>query len=274
MVNVWNPIQCRANLFWSRFVSGYDTGLGRGMGTRDSAQDTLGTVQNAPEHAKGVLRMLWQLQFADGHAWHQVFPLTGEGGPGLAGEFPAWPQWFSDDHLWLVIATCNYLKETGDFGFLDEALLTRTRVRNRLGHMQDAIRFTLEHRGPHGLPRLGFADWDDTMNLDHGSGLAESVWTGSSSAGLRLTSRNWRSTWGGRIRRKALRRECRAMAEAVEQYGWDGEYYLRAYDDEGLPVGSASEAHHRISLNTQTWAVIAGLDRKRAAQGMAQAHES
>ncbi len=179
MVNVWNPIQCRANLFWSRFASGYDTGLGRGMGTRDSAQDTLGTVQNAPEHAKGVLRMLWQLQFADGHTWHQVFPLTGEGGPGLAGEFPAWPQWFSDDHLWLVIATCNYLKETGDFGFLDEALPYQdTGPQTVWRHMEDAIRFTLEHRGPHGLPRLGFADWDDTMNLDHGSGLAESVWTG------------------------------------------------------------------------------------------------
>ncbi len=84
MVNVWNPIQCRANLFWSRFASGYDTGLGRGMGTRDSAQDTLGTVHNSPEEAKDTLRMLWKLQFADGHAWHQVFPLTGEGGPGLA----------------------------------------------------------------------------------------------------------------------------------------------------------------------------------------------
>ena len=82
MLNVWNPIQCRTTLFWSRFVSAYETGTGRGMGTRDSAQDTLGTVHNAAERARSTLNMLWHLQYQDGHTWHQVLPLTGEGGPG------------------------------------------------------------------------------------------------------------------------------------------------------------------------------------------------
>ena len=118
MLNVWNQVQCRATLFWSRFASAYETGLGRGMGTRDSAQDTLATVQNAPERARRTLTALWKLQFRDGHTWHQVFPLTGEGGVGLAAEYPDRPQWFCDDHLWLLIATCAYLRETGNFSYL------------------------------------------------------------------------------------------------------------------------------------------------------------
>jgi len=201
-------------------------------------------------------------------------PLTGEGGPGLAGEFPQWPQWFSDDHLWLVIATCSYLKETGDLGFLDEAESYQDAVAQPVWrHMEDAVRFTLEHLGPHGLPRLGFSDWDDTMNLDHGSGLAESVWTGQQfcRAALdfaELAEHLERHAVAGR-----LRREYRAMAAAIERYGWDGAYYLRAYDDAGLPVGTAADEHHRISLNTQTWAVIGELNRARAELGMAQAHE-
>lgn len=273
MVNVWNPIQCRANLFWSRFASGYDTGLGRGMGTRDSAQDTLGTVHNAPARAKDTLRMLWRLQFEDGHAWHQVFPLTGEGGPGLAAEFPGWPQWFSDDHLWLVIATCHYLKETADFAFLDEALPYQDAAAVTVwAHMRRAIRFTLAHRGPRGLPRLGFADWDDTMNLDHGSGLAESVWTGQQFCRAALDFRELAAYLGREDESAELRICYETMRDAVEASGWDGGYYLRAYDDAGEPVGARGAAHHALALNTQTWAVLGGLDRERAAQGMAAAH--
>jgi cellobiose phosphorylase len=120
MLSTWNQVQCRTTLNWSRFVSGYETGLGRGMGTRDSAQDTLGPMHSLPAQARQTLTRTWALQFRDGHAWHQLFPLSGEGGPGLAAEFPAWPQWFSDDHLWLVLATCAYLRETGDLAYLEE----------------------------------------------------------------------------------------------------------------------------------------------------------
>jgi cellobiose phosphorylase len=176
MLNVWNQVQCRATLFWSRFASAYETGLGRGMGTRDSAQDTLAVVQNAPRRAWQNLSSLWKLQFGDGHTWHQVFPLTGEGGAGLAAEYPEHPQWFCDDHLWLILAVCSYLRETGDFASLDERLPYADGNEDTVwGHMLRAVNFTLEHRGPHGLPRLGFSDWDDTLNLDHGSGKAESV---------------------------------------------------------------------------------------------------
>ena len=163
MLNVWNQVQCRATLFWSRFASAYETGLGRGMGTRDSAQDTLATVQNAPERARRTLTALWKLQFRDGHTWHQVFPLTGEGGVGLAAEYPDRPQWFCDDHLWLLIATCAYLRETGNFSYLWTHVLYADEGEDSVwGHMLRAVEFTITHRGPHGLPRMGFSDWDDT----------------------------------------------------------------------------------------------------------------
>ena len=95
------------------------------MGTRDTAQDTFGVVHAAPGEAASRLARGWGMQFADGHAWHQYFPLADEGGPGLAAERPDRPQWFCDDHLWLVLATCNYLKETGDYGFLDRRVPLR-----------------------------------------------------------------------------------------------------------------------------------------------------
>jgi cellobiose phosphorylase len=275
VVNVWNPIQCRTTLYWSRFVSAYETGTGRGMGTRDSAQDTLGTVHGAPDRARATLSMLWKLQYADGHAWHQVMPLTGEGGPGLAAEYPSWPQWFSDDHLWLVIATCAYLRETGDFGYLDEPIpywdAPAGAVRE---HLARAIGFTLAHRGPRGLPRLGFSDWDDTMNLDHGSGKAESVWCAEQFCRALLDMAELHDELGETSeaeRHRALQAE---MARVVNEVAWDGSWYARAYDDEGRPVGVAAEEKHRINLIAQSWAVIGEVaPRERAEAAMASAHE-
>ncbi len=272
-VNVWNPIQCRANLFWSRFVSGYDTGLGRGMGTRDSAQDTLGSSHSAPGRARETLSALWRLQFADGHTWHQVFPLTGEGGPGLAGEFPSWPQWFSDDHLWLIIGTCAYLRETGDLAYLEAGLPYQDGPAETVReHMERAIAFTLAHRGPHGLPRLGFADWDDTMNLDHGSGKAESVWTAMQFCRAMLDLADLASFLGRETDAARFRALHGEMATAIQQHGWDGDWYLRAFDDAGVAVGGANATECRIALIPQLWAVMAELgDPGRAAQAMEQA---
>ncbi|HXZ98972.1 MAG TPA: glycosyl transferase family 36 [Candidatus Binatia bacterium] len=269
MLNFWNPVQCRTTLYWSRFVSGYETGLGRGMGTRDSAQDTLGTAQVVPELAAQRLEQLWGLQFRDGHTWHQFFPLTGEGGPGHAAERPSWPQWFCDDHLWLIIATCAYLRETADCDFLHRpvpyqpepapagAEATADDLDDTVwGHLMAAVDFTLRNRGPHGLPRPGFADWDDTLNVDHGSGLAESVWCGMQfcRALTDLTALSEHIGSGEDAERfRALHQE---MAEAVEACAWDGEWYARAFDDEGQPIGVAAEAHHRINLIAQSWSVI------------------
>lgn len=261
MINFWNAIQCRANLYWSRFVSLYDTGLGRGMGTRDSAQDTLGTVHNDSQHAQRVLKMLWKLQFKDGHTWHQVFPLTGEGGPGHAAESPEKPQWFSDDHLWLIIATCNYIRETGDFKLLDEKLPYQDDKKEETiwEHVMRAVEFTLKKRGSHGLPLIGFADWDDTMNLDHGSEKAESVWTGMLFCRAMLDLADLCRARGDLKKARDFEKLHRDMADIINRVAWDGEWYARAYDDEGKPVGVKGETYHWISLIPQAWAAIAEL---------------
>jgi cellobiose phosphorylase len=274
MLNVWNPVQCRANLYWSRFVSAYDTGLGRGLGTRDTAQDTLGVVHNLPRQARAMLAMIWKLQFPDGHTWHQVFPLTGEGGPGLAAEYKHWPQWFSDDHLWLILGTCAYLRETADFGFLQQKIpYTGGKEDTVWGHMLRAVKFTLDNRGPHRLPRLGFADWDDTMNLDHGSGKAESVFSAElfCRAMLDLVELSRYLGKDSDAARFAVLQ--RAMAGIVQKHCWDGEWFTRAFDDEGRPVGVAAEKEHKIGLNAQTWAVIGEIGRPdRLAAAMESAH--
>ncbi len=274
MLNVWNQVQCRATLFWSRFASAYETGLGRGMGTRDSAQDTLATVQNAPGRARQNLSVLWKLQFKDGHTWHQVFPLSGEGGAGLAAEHPNWPQWFCDDPLWLVLAVCAYLRETGDFAYLEEHLGYADGGEDSLwGHMQAAVAFTLSHRGPQGLPRLGFSDWDDTMNLDHGSGKAESVMAAEQFCRVMLDLADLCEATGRAEQTRQFRALQDEMAEAINRVAWDGEWYARAYDDEGKPVGVHAEQNHQIGLNTQTWAVIGECaPPERASQAMQSAH--
>ncbi|MCS7105269.1 MAG: hypothetical protein NZ954_06870 [Thermofilaceae archaeon] len=269
MINFWNAIQCRANLYWSRFASLYDTGLSRGFGTRDSAQDTLGTVHAEPERVKGVLKMLWRLQFKDGHTWHLVFPLTGEGGPGHAAEMPWRPQWFSDDHLWLIYATCNYIRETGDFGFLEEKIPYQDGGEETVwDHVLRAVEFTLRKRGSHGLPLLGFADWDDTMNLDHGTETAESVWTAMLFCRVMLDLAELSEARGDRLNAERFRQLYREMADTIDKVAWDGEWYARAFDDKGRPVGVKGEKYHWISLIPQAWAAIAevgGEERERKA---------
>ena len=274
MLNVWNPVQCRTTFYWSRFVSAYETGLGRGMGTRDSAQDILGTVHALPAQARQTLNSLWKLQFQDGHTWHQFYPLTGEGGAGHAEEFPGWPHWFCDDHLWLVIGTCAYLRETGDFDYLEQRLPYWDGEPDTVwGHLLRAVEFTRNHLGPNSLPRLGFSDWDDTMNLDHGSGKAESVWCGQQFCRALLDLAELCEALGksGEAAHfKSLKEE---MAERINRVAWDGDWYSRAYDDEGLPVGVQSEQKHKIGLNSQTWAVIGEVaPGERARQAMESAH--
>ncbi len=274
MLNVWNQVQCRATLFWSRFASAYETGLGRGMGTRDSAQDTLATIQNAPERARRNLTALWKLQFSDGHTWHQVFPLTGEGGVGLAAEYPDRPQWFCDDHLWLIIAVCAYLRETGNFLYLWNHIPYADEGEDIVwGHMLRAVDFTLAHRGPHGLPRLGFSDWDDTLNLDHGSGKAESVMAAQQFCRAMLDLADLCDQIGkdeDGVRFRKLKEE---MAAIINQVAWDGKWYARAFDNEGKPVGVQAEEYQKISLNTQTWAIIGECaPENRAEQAMHSAH--
>jgi cellobiose phosphorylase len=274
MLNFWNQVQCRTTLYWSRFVSAYETGLGRGMGTRDSGQDTLGTMHTVPDRARRILTKIWELQFEDGHTWHQFFPLTGEGGPGLAGEIPEWPQWFSDDHLWLVISVCAYLRETGDFGYLEQKVRYVEGGEDTIwGHMMRAVQFTLEHRGPQGLPRIGFSDWNDTHNIDRGSGKAESVFVAMQFCRAMLDLAELCDHLGRpeADRFRALHRE---MTDIANEHAWDGDWYARSYDDEGKAIGVAGEEYQEISLNPQSWSVLGEVaPRERAERAMRSMHE-
>ena len=275
MLNLWNQVQCRITLFWSRTASSYESGLGRGMGTRDSAQDVLGTVHNVPKRARGTLSALWKLQFQDGHTWHQVFVFTGEGGPGHAEEFPDWPQWFSDDHLWIVLGVCAYLRETGDFGYLEERIPYWDGGEASVWwHMLRAVDFTLQHRGPHGLPRIGFSDWNDTLNIDHGSGKAESVFTAMQLCRVLLDLAELCDHLKKTAEADRFRELHTQMADAINQAAWDGKWFARAYDDAGLPLGVEGESENRLSLNPQTWAVIGEVaDEVRARSALQSAHE-
>ena len=278
MLNFWNQVQCRTTLYWSRFVSGYETGMGRGMGTRDSGQDTLGTMHTAPDHARRMLTQIWGVQFADGHTWHQFYPLTGEGWPGLAAEFPDWPQWFSDDHLWLIIAVCAYLRETGDFAYLDQRLPFADSGTDTVWvHMLRAVEFTLAHRGPHGLPRSGFSDWNDTLNIDHGSGKAESVWTGMQFCRAMLDLADLcRHAGCGPEGAEAGRFEKlhAEMAAIINSCAWDGAWYARSFDDDGLPIGISGAPHHAIDLIPQSWSVIGEVaPPERAEKAMSSADD-
>ena len=275
MINFWNQVQCRTTLYWSRFVSGYETGLGRGMGTRDSGQDTLGTMHTVPEHARRMLTTIWKMQFADGHTWHQFFPLTLEGGPGLAAEFPTWPQWFSDDHLWLIISVCAYLRETGSFDYLEQKVAYVDHAEETVWeHMLRAVDFTLNHLGPHGLPRSGFSDWNDTLDVDHGSGKAESVWTAMQFCKAMLDLAELSETIDRPADAARFAGLHDAMAAAINEHAWDGAWYTRSFDDDGLPIGIAGAPHHAIDLIPQSWCVLGKVaSAARAEQAMASADE-
>jgi len=280
ILNTWNPYQCKTTFNWSRFISLYQLGISRGMGLRDSAQDVLGVVHAIPDQVRGLLVKLLRSQFTDGHAYHLYYPLTGEGGLGEAegGKY----NWYSDDHLWLIEATVAYLKETGDFAFLDSKVPFADEAEINVSaspgtvwdHLRNAIDFTAQHLGEHGLPLSGFADWNDTLNLDKGIGRAESVWTGMLYCRVLTLLAELASFLGKEDEAAKYRKLFAEMKKAVNTHAWDGQWYLRAYDDWGEKLGSKVSTEGRIFLNAQTWAVISGIaEEKRAHTAMEKAKE-
>ena len=186
MLNVHNPRQCLVTADWSPLPLLYQTGYGaRGIGVRDSSQDVMGILALRPEKGKALLRQLLQMQKRDGSAMHQFNPLTMVGSAGDSLEVAEGPHYYSDDHLWLVLAVTAYLKETGDFAFLDESIPFYDRDREErplesgsvAEHLRRALAFTSSDTGAH--CRSGFADWNDTVNLRAG---AESLFTANSTA--------------------------------------------------------------------------------------------
>ncbi len=286
MVNVWNPYQVMATFNLSRSASLYESGIGRGMGFRDSNQDLLGFVHLDPARARQRLLDLAATQLPDGGAYHQYQPLTKRGNDAIGGGF-------NDDPLWLVLAVAAYLKETGDEAILDEP----TPYNNVAGtetplyeHLQRALRYTLDRLGPHGLPLIGHADWNDCLNLNtfsttpgesfqttaHRDGrVAESVFI----AGLFVLAAREMAAIAGRrgLADEAARYRAEAdrMATTVREHGWDGDWFLRAYDHFGHKVGSRECAEGQIFIEPQGICVMAGigLDDGRAERALQSVRE-
>ncbi|MBI5700283.1 glycosyl transferase [Candidatus Saganbacteria bacterium] len=275
MLNTWNQYQCRSTFNWSRFVSLYQLGVNRGMGFRDTAQDTLGVMHAIPEEAKNTIIKLLKIQYKEGYAAHQFYPLTGEIDIGDAVEgSKKSAKWYSDDHLWPILATCAYIKETGNFKFLDEKVKSLNGVGTVLEHLQAAIEFSATHTGDHGLTLAGWADWDDTLNLDTGKGKAESVWSCMLLGRALLDMIELCQV----IKKPKLVEKYKKLHEqfksAVNKDGWDGKWYLRAYTDEGKKVGSDQNEKAKIYLLVQSWAVMAGFaDEEKSKLALDSAHK-
>jgi len=263
MINVWNQYQCRTTFDWSRYVSLYETGIGRGIGFRDCNQDALGIVHALSKRVCQRILDLAKNQFEDGHVYHLYFPLTGEGG------FPHYTKekmkFFSDDHLWLILSVCEYIKETGDMTILDENVrFVEGSSASLYEHLKRSINFTLNNTGNHGLPLLGTADWNDPLSLPGPNNAAESVFTVMllHKALLELTElcKEYKQEDAQKFAANAEKTKAH-----VNDVAWDGEWYIRAFDDSGKPVGSSKCKEGKIYLNAQSWAVISQIaDKERA----------
>ncbi len=258
MAGTWNQYQCRTTFNWSRSASYYESGIGRGMGFRDSNQDTMGFVYLVPEKVRTRLFDLASTQFADGSARHQYQPLTKKGN-GFG---------FSDDHLWLILAMASYLKETGDIAFLQEKVPYDDGSHSSMyEHLHRAMQFCWDNVGPHGLPKIFKADWNDCMNLDQGKVEAgnakdcksESVMVAQMFVKACRDMQDIAAHSGRPADVEFFKEQGDDMAKRIEKAAWDGEWYIRAFTEEGAPVGSKTvKKGSIIHLNSQSWSVLSG----------------
>jgi cellobiose phosphorylase len=270
MVNIWNAYQCMITFNISRSASYYESGIGRGMGFRDSTQDLLGFVHMVPERARQRILDVAATQLESGGTYHQYQPLTKRGNNDVGSGF-------NDDPLWLVLAVSAYIKETGDWVILDEPVPYDNRPDSEeplYNHLQRSLRYTMERLGPHKLPLIGRADWNDCLNLNCFSSepgqsfqtttskdgkVAESVFI----AGLYILAAQEMESLARCLGRQSdvLTALTTAvdMEETIWQSGWDGAWFRRAYDDFGNPVGSQECAEGQIFIEPQGICIMAGL---------------
>jgi len=284
-VNIWNPYQCMVTFNLSRSASFFESGIGRGLGFRDSNQDLLGFVHMVPQRARQRILDLAATQLQNGGAFHQYQPLTKRGNNDIGSNF-------NDDPHWLVIAVAAYIRETGDWPILDEPVQfenTPGTERPLLEHLRRSINYCLERLGPHGLPLIGRADWNDCLNLNCFSDtpgqsfqtttnkdgkVAESVFI----AGLFIIAATelaeMASRKGLHDQARYYRQQARLMSRRIDKYGWDSDWFLRAYDDLGRPVGSKSCQEGKIFIESQGICIMAGVGLRdgRAKRALESVH--
>ena len=270
MANIWNQYQCMITFNLSRSASYYESGTGRGMGFRDSCQDLLGFVHLIPERARERILDIAATQFEDGSAYHQYQPLTKKGNLDIGSGF-------NDDPLWLIAATSAYLKETGDFSILDEMVPFDNQVEKAqplYEHLRRSYEYTATHLGPHKLPLIGRADWNDCLNLNCFSEepgesfqttgpsegpVAESVFIAGMFVKYAKEFGEISRLCGKEDQADAAFKAADEMTKAVLKDGWDGKWFLRAYDAESNKVGSAECEEGQIFIEPQGFCVFAGI---------------
>ena len=286
MVNIWHQYQCMVTFNMSRSASYYESGMGRGMGFRDSCQDLLGFVHIIPSRARERILDIAATQFEDGSAYHQYQPLTKKGNRDIGTGF-------NDDPLWLIAGAAAYLRETGDWSILDEQVPfdnDESKAQPLLEHLRRSFNFTVTHLGPHGLPLIGRADWNDCLNLNCFSEhpgesfqitgpsegpVAESVFI----AGMFVKYGREYAELCDHLHLDEEAAAARKSIEAVEQAaltaGWDGAWFRRAYDAFGKPVGSKECTEGQIFIEPQGMCVMAGIGREsgQAAQALKSVEE-
>ncbi|NDV59417.1 GH36-type glycosyl hydrolase domain-containing protein [Bacteroides sp. 519] len=269
MVNIWNQYQCMVTFNFSRSASFFESGIGRGMGFRDSNQDLVGFVHQIPTRARQRIIDIASTQFPDGGCYHQYQPLTKRGNNDIGGGF-------NDDPMWLIFGTVAYLKETGDFSILDEPVPFDNQPGSEeslFHHLTVSFDHVINNLGPHMLPLIGRADWNDCLNLNCFSWdpnesfqTTENKSEGSKAeslmiAGLFIVSgRDYVELCQhtGRIEEaQRAQKFIDSMIEAVRKHGWDGEWYLRAYDFFGNKVGSNENKEGKIFIESQGWCAMA-----------------
>jgi cellobiose phosphorylase len=273
MVNIWNPYQCMITFNMSRSASYFETGIGRGMGFRDSNQDLLGFVHQIPERARERIIDIASTQFPDGSAYHQYQPLTKRGNNDVGSGF-------NDDPLWLILGVAAYIKESGDYAILDEMVPFNNDENNKatlMEHLKRSFDHVLNNLGPHGLPLIGRADWNDCLNLNCFSETpdepyqttgnrvgrtAESIFIAGMFVGIGpdyAALCNWK---GQKDEAKRALEEVAKMEKTVLTHGWDGQWFLRAYDFFGKKVGSNECEEGKIFIEPQGYCVMAGIGAK------------
>ena len=270
MVNIWNQYQCMVTFNFSRSASYYESGIGRGMGFRDSNQDLLGFVHMIPDRARERIIDIASTQFENGSAYHQYQPLTKKGNSDIGSGF-------NDDPLWLIAGTSAYVRETGDTSILNELVPfdnDASKAQPLLEHLRRSFDYIVTHKGPHDLPLIGRADWNDCLNLNCFSAhpgesfqtfgpsegpVAESVFIAGMFVKYGQEYADLCELMGDAAEAKRAREEVVRMNEAVLKNGWDGEWFLRAYDAYSNKVGSKECEEGQIFIEPQGFCVMAGI---------------
>ncbi len=270
MVNTWNQYQCTVTYHMSRSASYFESGIGRGMGFRDSTQDLLGFVHIIPELARERILDIAATQLEDGSAYHQYQPLTKKGNNDIGSGF-------NDDPLWLIFGVAAYIKETGDLSILDEPVAydcNPKKAKPLSDHLVRSFHHVTNNLGPHGLPLIGRADWNDCLNLNcfsktpgesfqttanYESGVAESVFIAGMFVAVGEDYQELMKLSGINEEVDFAKTECKKMYDAVMADGWDGEWFVRAYDAFGKKIGSHENEDGQIYIEPQGFCVMAGI---------------